>query len=54
MARKPGQIIKRGERKFVVRVFTGVNDMGKRCYINRTVHGTAKEANKVLNDMLRQ
>ncbi len=54
MPRKPGQIIKKADRKFIVRVYLGENDLGKRQYINRTIHGTAKEASKVLNDMLRQ
>ena len=49
-----GQIIKRGERTYLLRVDLGTDpDTGKRNRISRTVHMTRKEAQKVLNDMLR-
>ena len=53
MASTAGQIIKRGERKWVLRIFLGRDtDTGKHNYLNKTVHGTKKDAQKVLNDML--
>ena len=55
MARKAGQIIRRGDRKFLVRVFMGANPTtGKREYMNRTVHGTKNDAQRVLNSMLQE
>jgi integrase len=52
MSNKSGQIIKRGERNFVVRVFTGRDGNGKRTYVNKTMKGTKKDAQNVLNQML--
>lgn len=48
-----GQIIKRGERNFVVRVYLGRDANGKRDYLNRTVRGSKKDAQAVLNKLLR-
>jgi integrase len=48
-----GQIIKRGERNFIVRIYQGRDAEGKRSYLNRTVKGTKKEAQAVLNKLLR-
>lgn len=46
-----GQLIQRGDRTWLIRVYNGrVN--GKRQYINRTVHGTKRDAQSVLNQML--
>jgi hypothetical protein len=39
-----GQIIKRGEKNWLVRIFTGRDGKGKRRYINKTVRGTKKDA----------
>ena len=47
-----GQIIKRGERKWLLRVDLGRDEAGKRQRMNKTVHGTKKEAQKILNEML--
>lgn len=50
-----GQIIKRGERKFVVRVYAGTDHQtGKRRYVNKTVNGNKKDAETALNAMLRE
>jgi len=49
-----GQIIKRGERKFLVRIFLGRDANGKRKYHNHTVHGTKKDAEKYRNQKLRE
>ena len=48
-----GQIIKRGERNFVVRIYMGRDDEGKRRYLNHSVKGTRKDAQKYLNNSLR-
>ena len=52
MARRSGQIISRGERKWLVRWYVGeVNGHYK--YKSKTVHGTKREAQKLLTSMLR-
>lgn len=48
-----GQIIKRGERNFVVRVYLGTDASGKRDYLNQTVKGSKKDAQALLNKLLR-
>ena len=49
-----GQIIKRSERIWVVRVFMGRDQRtGKRRYCNKTIHGTRKDAQAYLNGVLR-
>jgi integrase len=53
MPRTPGRIEKRGDNKYLLRVFTGRDGNGKRRYINQTFHGTAKEAQKALRQLLR-
>lgn len=48
------QVIKRGERNYTVRVFTGRDpDTGKRRYLNKTVRGTRRQAEQELTAMLR-
>lgn len=47
-----GQLIRRGDRKWCVRVFLGCDGNGKRAYQNRTVQGSKKDAEKVLADLL--
>jgi integrase len=49
-----GQIIKRGENTWLVRIFTGRKGDGKRQYQNHTVHGIKKDAQTWLNDALRK
>ncbi|AEJ41305.1 hypothetical protein TPY_3152 [Sulfobacillus acidophilus TPY] len=49
-----GQIISRGNRTWLIRIFISRDPKtGKRKYINKTVHGTKKEAQQVLNALLR-
>lgn len=48
-----GQILKRSDGKWLVRVFLGRDSSGKRRYSNKPVHGTKKQAQKVLNKILR-
>lgn len=47
-----GQIIKRGERTWIVRIFTGRDEKGKRRYLNKTIHGTKKDAGMYLSTTL--
>ena len=50
-----GQIVLRSKGKYTVRVFTGRDaETGRRKYLNRTVHGTKKDAQAVLNKLLRE
>jgi integrase len=48
-----GQIIKRDERTWLVRIFQGRDANGKRIYFNKTIHGTKKDAQRYLNAALR-
>ncbi len=49
-----GQLIRRGEKKWLVRVFLGRDsDTGKRHYHNHIVTGTKKDAQRYLNAALR-
>lgn len=48
-----GQIIKRGDKTWLVRIFTGRDAKGKRRYFNKAIHGTKKEAEKYLTAALR-
>lgn len=47
-----GQIIKRGDRTWLIRIYLGRDANGKRRYHNKTVHGTKKEADKIKRDLL--
>ena len=50
-----GQIVRRGDNKFLVRVFLGRDEQtGKRNYFNKTIRGTKKDAQRFLNGMLRE
>jgi integrase len=54
MSRRAGQIIKRGERKWLVRIYIGDHpETGKRIYRSKTIHGTKKDAERYLNSTLR-
>jgi len=48
-----GQIVKRGERKWCVRVYLGTDETGKRRYQNKTVKGVKRDAELALAEMLR-
>ncbi len=52
-ARRTGQIIKRGVDTWVLRIYLGEDVNGKRRYINKTVRGTKRDAQKWLNSALR-
>ena len=48
-----GQIIKRGDRTWIVRIFMGRDVKGKRHYVNHTIHGTKKDAETYRNAAVR-
>jgi hypothetical protein len=53
--RTAGQIIKRGEKKYLIRIFLGRDDAtGKRTWHNKTFHGTQTDAQKRLTMALRR
>jgi hypothetical protein len=55
MSRKPGQIVARGNRTWLLRVFLGRDrDTGVRKYRNQTVYGSVRQAQAVLNQMLQE
>ena len=47
-----GQIIKRGDNIWLVRIFTGRDAHGKRRYLNKTIRGNKKDANTYLSNTL--
>jgi integrase len=47
-----GQIIKRGDNTWLVRIFTGRDSQAKRRYINKTIRGSKKDAHTYLNKTL--
>lgn len=47
-----GQIIKRGDKTWVVRIFTGRDANGKRVYVNKTIKGNKKDAETYLSKTL--
>ena len=48
-----GQIIKRGDNKYLVRVYLG-REAGKKKYHNKTINGSKKDAEKYLRKVLRE
>jgi Phage integrase, N-terminal SAM-like domain len=55
MARKVGQIIARGDRKWFIRVYLGRDhETNKRKYHNRTIRGPMREAQAYLTRKLRE
>ena len=54
MARKTGQIVSRGHRRWLVRIFLGCDrQTRKRRYHSHTVHGPVRHAQTYLNKVLR-
>ena len=47
-----GQIIKRSDKTWTVRIFMGRDGNGKRRYLNKTIRGTKKEADTYLSKTL--
>lgn len=55
MARKVGQIIARGDHRWLIRVYLGRDhETNKRKYHNRTIHGSMREAQAYLTKRLRE
>ena len=55
MARKLGQIIARGQSTWLVRIYQGRDpETGMRKYLNQTIHGSFREAQRFLNLKLQQ
>jgi len=55
MASKVGQIIARGDRRWLIRVYLGRDhETNKRNYHNRTIHGAMREAQAYLTRKLRE
>ncbi|HUF49280.1 MAG TPA: tyrosine-type recombinase/integrase [Longimicrobiales bacterium] len=52
MTRRSGQIIEKGPRKYLVRVFLERDASGKRVYASKLVHGGKKAAQRALTQML--
>ena len=51
MARKVGQIIARGDRRWLIRVYLGRDhETKKRNYHNRTIRGSMREAQAYLDE----
>jgi integrase len=48
-----GQIIARGENTWLVRIYVGRDETGTRKYLNKTIHGTKKDAQRWLTATLR-
>ena len=49
-----GQLIERGDRKWLVRIYLGRGADGKRKYFNKTIHGNKKDAQRYLNEKLHE
>jgi hypothetical protein len=47
-----GQIIRRGDKTWLVRIFMGRDGNGKRRYLNKTIRGVKKEAENYLSRTL--
>jgi hypothetical protein len=53
MSRKVGQIIARGERRWLIRVYLGRDrETRKRAYHNRTIYGSLRKAQSYLTRKL--
>ena len=49
-----GQIIKRGDRTWLVRIFMGRDAKGKQVFHHKTIHGTKKDAEQYRNKAVRE
>jgi len=52
-ANRSGQVIPRGENRWLVRIFLGRDENGKRQYLNKTIRGIKKDAEKYLTAKMR-
>jgi len=53
-SRRAGQKVRKGERKFLLRIFLGRDANGKRLYHNEIFLGTSKQADDQLNVLLQR
>src|SRR5262249_6638218 len=51
-SRSVGQVIERGDDKFLIRIFLGRDSEGKKHYHNETFHGKKTDAKKKLRDLI--
>src|SRR5262245_47043395 len=51
-SRRVGQVLERGENKWLIRIFRGYKPNGGNDYFNKTFHGTKKDAEKWLRGAL--
>lgn len=49
-----GQIIKRGDKTWLVRIFMGRDNKGKQLFHHKTIHGTKKDAEQYRNKAVRE
>ncbi|CAN5684347.1 tyrosine-type recombinase/integrase [soil metagenome] len=47
-----GQLIQRGDRTFLLRVYKGRDGKGKRKFIHKTIHGTRRDAERELRKLM--
>jgi integrase len=52
--RRAGQIIPRGDNKYLIRVYIGLNEHGKKQYASKTIAGTISQAKQELTKMQRE
>src|SRR5690242_5202691 len=50
--RRNGSIIRKGDRKFLLRAYRGITTNGKRVYFTQVFKGTAEDAQKRLQEIL--
>ena len=50
----PGQIVRRGKKSWLCRVFTGRDAAGRKSYLNKTIKTSRKDAEKWVRDQLRK
>lgn len=53
-SRERGQIIPKGDRKYLLRIFLGRDETGKRKYASKTIDGTIAQARQERTKMLRE
>ena len=53
-SRRSGRIVNRGKDKWLVRIYRGRDSEGKRTYVNTTIFGSKKDAQKWLTAKLRE
>lgn len=54
VGRSAGQLIQRGDRTWLVRIYIGRDENGKRKYHNKTIKGTKRDAQRYLSKVIRE